>query len=81
MTTKSKATPVVSTPEQQVPSKPQTVLTTAPGQIGPYGYIGGLLLTDVPPDVIAGNPGWMSTDPDAVKAAKAAGAAVLLYRG
>ena len=60
--------------------KPQTVLTTAPGRFGPYGYGAGLLITDVPPDVAEANGSWLSCDPTAVKAAKAAGAYAVPYK-
>lgn len=63
------------------PAKPQTALTIATGQIGPYGYGAGLLINDVPPDVISANPEWLSADPEAVKKAQAAGVDAVPFRG
>lgn len=79
MTTKSKAKPADAA--KPIIPKPQTVLTIGAGQIGPYGYVSGLLVSDVPSEVIDANADWMTADADAVKSAKIAGADVVPYRG
>lgn len=60
---------------------PRAVLTTAPGTIGPYGYIAGLIIEGVPADVAQVNAAWMNARPDDVAAARAAGADSVPYRG
>ena len=81
--TKARAKPVAAKAVQveAAPDGPQTALTTAAGQIGPFGYVAGLLLTDVPPEVIKANRLWMTADADAVSVAQAAGADSVPYRG
>ena len=80
--TKARAKPVAAKGVQVevVPAGPKTALTTAAGQIGPFGYVAGLLLTDVPPEVIKANRLWMTADADAVAVAQAAGADSVPYR-
>jgi len=57
------------------------VLTTANGQVGAYGYSRGIILTGVPAGLVEVHSAWMEADSSAVKAARAAGAAVVPFRG
>lgn len=72
--TKAAAAPIVS-------SRPLTVLTTAPGSLGPFGYTAGVLIDEVPQDVAKTNAGWMDSDPANVEAARSAGTPAVPYRG
>lgn len=57
------------------------VLTTAEGKVGPYGYSRGIILTAVPADLVNVHAAWMNADAAVVKAARAAGAAVVPFKG
>ena len=66
------------------PAKPVShcdVLTTANGQIGAYGYSRSLIITGVPAALVDVHAAWMNADAAAVKAARAAGADVVPFRG
>lgn len=83
MTKKIATQPV---PEAKEPKRTKTathrdVLTTAEGKVGPYGYSRGIILTAVPADLVNVHAAWMNADAAVVKAARAAGAAVVPFKG
>ena len=78
--TKSPRTAPSSKELAQAPSGPRTVLTLAAGQFGPFGYVAGVLITDVPADVVTAGQDWLTDDRDTVAAAIAAGKDAVPYR-
>lgn len=61
--------------------KPLAVLTLSEGRFGAFGYELGLIIEQVPAEVASANVSWLETDPAKVRAARAAGADVVQYRG
>lgn len=78
-TKSARAVPAVQEPAP-TPSGPRTVLTLAAGQFGPFGYVAGILITDVPPEVVNGCKDWLTDDRDLVAAAMVAGKDAVPYR-
>ncbi|UBB16137.1 hypothetical protein [Comamonas odontotermitis] len=77
--TPNQAKPVTAKPEA-AGNDPITVLSTARGSFGPYGYAAGLLIIGVPADVAKANKAWLKSDPAAVEAAMAAGTDAVLFK-
>lgn len=61
-------------------AKPKTVsvLTTRPWRSGPRGFASGIIIDGVPVDAV--DPLWQDADAANVRAARKAGAAVILYQ-
>lgn len=81
-TTKTKSARAAPPAQELVhaPAGPRTVLTLAAGQFGPFGYVAGILITDVPPEVVNDCKEWLTDDCDLVAAAMVAGKDAVPYR-
>lgn len=81
-TTKTKLPRAAPPPQEspQISSCPRTALTLSAGQLGPFGYVAGILITDVPAEVVAAGRDWLTDDRDTVAAALAAGKDAVPYR-
>lgn len=70
---------MTTTRKNPVDEKPKAVavLTTAPGRYGARGFVAGIIIEAVPAGWI--NAAWQDADPDVVREARRAGAAVVRF--
>ena len=72
---------MTTTRKASAEAKPKTVavLTTRPWRSGPRSFASGIIIEGVPADAV--DPAWQDSDAANVRAARKAGAAVILYQG